>query len=100
MLSSGFPKPKRLPLKLPIHLSKLPPTATRGSFPMPNPVFEKAQERASSEMTGMSFLEHLEELRRRIIHSILYIVGGFGICWWYHEQIFGLMQKPIVQALA
>ena len=51
-------------------------------------------------MTGMSFLEHLEELRRRIIYSFLYIVAGFSICWWFHEQIFGLMQKPIVQALA
>jgi sec-independent protein translocase protein TatC len=67
---------------------------------MPSPVVERAQQRASEEMTGMSFLEHLEELRRRIIYSLLYIVGGFGICWWFHEQIFELMQKPIVQALA
>ncbi len=67
---------------------------------MPNPVIEKAQERASEEMTGMSFLDHLEELRRRIIYSFLYAVAGFCVCWWYHEQIFGLMQKPIVQALA
>ena len=55
---------------------------------MPNPVLEKAQKRASEEMTGMSFLDHLEELRRRIIYSFLYIVGGFGVCWWFHEQIF------------
>ena len=67
---------------------------------MPSPVVEKAQQRASEEMTGMSFLEHLEELRRRIIYSFLYIVAGFCVCWWFHEQIFGLMQKPIVQALA
>ena len=67
---------------------------------MPNPVLEKAQKRASEEMTGMSFLEHLEELRRRIIYSFLYIVGGFCVCWWFHEQIFALMQKPIMQALA
>ena len=67
---------------------------------MPNPVLETAQKRGSEEMTGMSFLDHLEELRRRIIYSALYIVGGFFVCWWYHEQIFGLMQKPIMQALA
>ena len=67
---------------------------------MPSPVVEKAQQRSSEEMTGMSFLEHLEELRRRIIYSFLYIVAGFSICWWFHEQIFSLMQKPIVQALA
>jgi sec-independent protein translocase protein TatC len=67
---------------------------------MPNPVIETAHQRASEEMTGMSFLEHLEELRRRIIYSLLYVVGGFGVCWWYHEQIFNIMQKPIMQALA
>ena len=71
-----------------------------GLSPMPNPVLEKATQRASEEMTGMSFLDHLEELRRRIIWSFLYIVGGFCVCWWYHEWIFGLMQKPIIQALA
>jgi len=67
---------------------------------MPSPIFDKAQQRGSEEMTGMSFLDHLEELRRRIIYSFLFIVGGFGVCWWFHEQIFGLMQKPIMQALA
>jgi sec-independent protein translocase protein TatC len=67
---------------------------------MPSPVVETAQKRASEEMTGMSFLEHLEELRRRIIYSFLYIAGGFGVCWWFHEQIFAIMQKPIVTALA
>jgi sec-independent protein translocase protein TatC len=67
---------------------------------MPSPVVETAQKRASEEMTGMSFLEHLEELRRRIIYSFLYVAGGFGVCWWFHEQIFAIMQKPIVTALA
>ena len=67
---------------------------------MPSPVVESAQQRASEEMTGRSFVEHLEELRRRIIYSFLYIVAGFGVCWWFHEQIFALMQKPIVTALA
>ncbi|HUI85446.1 MAG TPA: twin-arginine translocase subunit TatC [Candidatus Binatia bacterium] len=67
---------------------------------MSSPVVETAQKRASEEMTGMSFLEHLEELRRRIIYSFLYVVGGFCVCWWFHEQIFAIMQKPIVTALA
>ena len=66
---------------------------------MPSPIVETAQKRASEEMTGMSFLEHLEELRRRLIYSFLYIAGGFGVCWWFHEQIFAMMQKPIMQAL-
>lgn len=51
-------------------------------------------------MQSMSFLGHLEELRRRIIWAAIYTAGGFGVCWWLHELIFGYMQKPIVQALA
>ena len=50
-------------------------------------------------LKGMSFLEHLEELRKRIIWSFVYMAGGFGVCYWFHEQIYGLMQKPIMTAL-
>src|SRR3982750_813016 len=101
----GRRSPTRPQKEKPPHPQPQRPSAKRPLIPhpsrrtMPNPVLEKAQERASEEMTGMSFLDHLEELRRRIIFSFLSIVGGFGICWWYHEQIFALMQKPIVFAL-
>lgn len=47
----------------------------------------------------MGFLEHLEELRKRIIWSIVYIAAGFSVCYWWHERIFGLMQQPIMFAL-
>jgi sec-independent protein translocase protein TatC len=50
-------------------------------------------------LKGMSFLEHLEELRRRIIWSALFIVGGFLACYAFHEKIFALMQKPIMTSL-
>ncbi len=48
----------------------------------------------------MGFLDHLEELRKRIIWSILSIVGGFCVCYIWHERIFGWIQKPIVQILS
>ncbi len=47
----------------------------------------------------MGFLDHLEELRRRIIWSFLSIAAGFFACYWWHDQIFSWMQKPIVFAL-
>ncbi|MGB8888436.1 MAG: twin-arginine translocase subunit TatC [Candidatus Korobacteraceae bacterium] len=58
------------------------------------------QKLASEKMTGMSFLEHMEELRRRIIYGFLYIAAGLAVCWGFHEQIFAIMQKPIMAALA
>jgi sec-independent protein translocase protein TatC len=35
------------------------------------------QERA--ELPGMSLMEHLQELRKRLIHTILYLLGGCAI---------------------
>lgn len=47
----------------------------------------------------MGFLEHLEELRRRIVYSILFVIGGSIFGWIYREQIYGIMQRPIIAAL-
>src|SRR5439155_19411618 len=54
----------------------------------------------TDEMPSMSFLEHLEELRRRIIYSLLGVGVGFFACWYYADRIFSLMQRPIMEALA
>jgi len=48
---------------------------------------------------AMPFLVHLEELRRRIIFSVLGVLVGFLLCWSFAERLFGLMQRPIIQAL-
>jgi len=47
----------------------------------------------------MGFLEHLEELRRRIIYSIIAVAVGFFACWGYAEKIYEIMQRPIMDAL-
>jgi len=57
------------------------------------------QEDEKDSMPTMGFLDHLEELRKRIIYCILFVAGGFFACWGYREQIYSIMQKPIVQAL-
>src|SRR5712691_8857862 len=50
-------------------------------------------------LTAMSFLDHLEELRRRLIYSIIAVTVGFFACWNYHEFIFSYVQRPIMEAL-
>jgi sec-independent protein translocase protein TatC len=52
-----------------------------------------------AELPGMSLLEHLEELRKRIIHSVIYLVVGFFAAYGFREKIYGFMQAPIVSAL-
>jgi len=54
---------------------------------------------AQDPMPAMSFLDHLEELRRRIVYSIIAVAVGFFACWGYAEKIVGWMQKPIMEAL-
>ncbi len=51
------------------------------------------------ELPGMSFLEHLEELRRRIIYSLIAVAATFLLGWWKAERIFAFMQNPIMDAL-
>lgn len=48
---------------------------------------------------SMSLLEHLGELRRRLVYSGMSVEVGFFVCWSYAQRIFGYMQRPIVQAL-
>jgi sec-independent protein translocase protein TatC len=50
-------------------------------------------------MPTMGFLDHLEELRRRIIYSIISVAVGFCVCWWKVERIYDVMQRPIMDAL-
>ena len=50
-------------------------------------------------LPAMGFLEHLEELRRRIIYSLIAVGVGFLLCWGYAEKIYEIMQRPIMVAL-
>ena len=58
-----------------------------------------AAEATENELSGMSLLEHLEELRRRILYSIVGMAVGFLACWGFREQIFGYIQRPMMEAL-
>ncbi|MGA8272267.1 MAG: twin-arginine translocase subunit TatC [Candidatus Sulfotelmatobacter sp.] len=50
-------------------------------------------------MPTMGFLDHLEELRNRLVYSIAAVAVGFFACWWKVESIYDIMQRPIVKAL-
>ena len=50
-------------------------------------------------MPTMGFLDHLEELRRRLVYSIAAVAVGFGACWGFREKIYAVMQRPIMGAL-
>lgn len=56
-------------------------------------------EHEERELGKMSFLEHLEELRKRLMWSFIALSVGFGVCWRYSDTIFAWMQKPLTQFL-
>lgn len=57
------------------------------------------REQETESMPTMGFLDHLEELRRRIVYSAMAIAIGTAACWGYRERIYGIMQRPIMEAL-
>ncbi len=46
----------------------------------------------------MSFLEHLDELRSRLVRAALALIVGFGIAWIFHEQLFHFLTQPLRMA--
>jgi sec-independent protein translocase protein TatC len=52
-----------------------------------------------AELPGMSLMDHLNELRKRFVHSIVALGIGFFVAYWFHERIYGFMEKPIRFAL-
>ena len=46
----------------------------------------------------MSFLDHLEELRKRIINSLIGVAVALCISWWAAGYLFRLVSRPIVAA--
>jgi sec-independent protein translocase protein TatC len=47
----------------------------------------------------MSFLEHLEELRKRLVHSAISVFVGFLVCFYFSDNIYGLLAKPLTDTL-
>jgi sec-independent protein translocase protein TatC len=54
---------------------------------------QAVKERA--DLPGMSLMEHLEELRKRIVHSAIYLAVGFGVAWIFHVKLFTLIEQPL-----
>jgi len=48
-----------------------------------------------AELPGMSLMEHLEELRRRIVHSAAYLAVGFAVAYVFHVRLYGYVQEPL-----
>ena len=46
-----------------------------------------------------SFVEHLTELRSRLVKSIIYLFIFFVICYFFAENIYAFLVEPYAEAV-
>lgn len=59
--------------------------------------FDDSEESAAGDRSRMSFLEHLDELRRRIIYSLYAMLAGCAVSFWYLNDLYEGMTKYFSQ---
>src|SRR3954462_1253720 len=47
----------------------------------------------------LSLRDHLLELRKRLKWAVIWLLVGFGASYWFSQQIFHFMMKPVFAAL-
>ena len=64
--------------------------------PGTDPTEPEEQEVESGKMT---FLEHLDELRKRLLRIITYVAVGFCACFYFSPKIYHFISVPIIRSL-
>ena len=54
---------------------------------------------SNQEFEEMSLIDHITELRRRLLWSFLYIIIIFVICFYFADQLFEFLAYPLVSLL-
>ena len=62
----------------------------------------RAKDEEHGERLGgqMSFLDHLDELRSRLIRSVIFVFVIFTACWFVSDYIYNFLAVPVQRALA
>ena len=53
----------------------------------------------SVEMSKMPLLDHLIELRQRLLYSVLALFGAFIVCFFFAQPIYDFLNKPLADIL-
>ena len=53
----------------------------------------------NDEETSMNFLDHLKELRQKLIYSIIFFIFSFIISFYFSQSIFEFLAKPLTSIL-
>src|ERR1039457_816809 len=99
-----LPKPSAPPRPVPVKAVATRPRPPGGGGktpppPPPPPGGGGGDDDDDEGMLRMSFLEHLEELRTRIIRSLMGVAVAFGLSLFYSNQLWDFVCQPAVGAL-
>lgn len=56
---------------------------------------ERLAREAELEDGRMPFLQHLGELRDRLVKAVLWFAAGFLGCWYFADEIFAWLREPL-----
>ena len=45
------------------------------------------------------FISHLAELRKRLIHSFIFLIIFFVACFFFAENLYGFLVEPFAKAV-
>jgi sec-independent protein translocase protein TatC len=60
---------------------------------------ESRRREGEDELPRMGFFDHLEELRRRLIVSLIALFGGFLASWYFAPALFEILAAPVRRVL-
>jgi sec-independent protein translocase protein TatC len=60
---------------------------------------DREQDELEAGGARMSFLEHLDELRNRLIHSVVAVLVGVGLTFFFHDPIYNFVFEPTRRVL-
>jgi len=60
---------------------------------------EAYDEQQLSEEGTMSFLDHLDELRKRLIRIAMFVAIAFVLCWIFSQNIYSFLEVPVRAAM-
>ena len=59
----------------------------------------KMKKKMSHDDKDTGFVSHLTELRKRLIHSFIFLIIFFIICYFFAEYLYGFLVEPYAQAV-
>ncbi len=61
--------------------------------------YKERMEEEPEDESSMSFLDHLDELRSRLMRIAIFVLAAFILCWIFSDHIYNFLQVPVRAAM-